>query len=155
HMNKVTAPPAALAILICSAAPAAQAPRLEIAPTSGLVDAPFHITLRDVQPGTRVKVSAARPDAQGRIWTAVAEYSVDADGRIDTDTSPSLGGSYEGVSAHGLWCSALPVAPERRQAYLADLPKHPELGTWPTLDVHATYAIAVTAQINGANVATT
>ena len=61
------------------------------------------------------------------------DYLADADGRIDVDVAPSLGGSYEGVSPHGLWCSALPVEPERLSAYLDELPKHPELGTAPHL----------------------
>ena len=88
--------------------------------------------ISDVLPGSRVKVSAQRPDSHGRSWTAVGVYLADANGRVDLDTAPSLGGSYEGVSPHGLWCSALPVAPEQLGAYVAELPKHPEFGTAPT-----------------------
>jgi dienelactone hydrolase len=85
----------------------------------------------------------------------VGEYLADADGRLDLDISPSLGGSYEGVSPHGLWCSALPVAPEELDAYVAELPKHPELGTAPNLDVGAIYTVTVSASIDGHTVAKT
>jgi len=127
--------------------------QLSVAPASGLVDAPFHVVIRNVLPGLRVRVSAQRPDAQGRAWTAVGEYLADADGRVDVDLSPSLGGSYEGVSTHGLWCSAVPVAPDELGAYVAGLPKHPELGTSPNLDVGAVYTVTVTASIDGHTVA--
>ena len=128
-------------------------PELQVTPASGLIDAPFHVVIRGLVPGTRVKVSASRPDDQGRSWTAVGDYLADADGRVDVDLAPSLGGSYEGVSPHGLWCSALPVEPERLNAYLAELPKHPELGTAPHLDASALYTVELTASVNGEPVA--
>jgi AMP-binding enzyme/AMP-binding enzyme C-terminal domain/Acyl-CoA thioester hydrolase/BAAT N-terminal region/BAAT / Acyl-CoA thioester hydrolase C terminal len=110
--------------------------------------------LVNILPGARVTISAARPDAHARTWTAVGEYVAEADGRIDVDTSPSLGGSYEGVSAHGLWCSALPVAPGQLNAYLAELPQHPELGTAPSLDAFTAYTVELTARIDGKVIAT-
>jgi pimeloyl-ACP methyl ester carboxylesterase len=126
---------------------------LQVTPAAGLIDAPFHVVVRGLVPGTRVKLSASRPDDHGRSWTAVGDYLADADGRIDVDVAPSLGGSYQGVSPHGLWCSALPVEPERLDAYLAELPKHPELGTAPHLDASALYTVELTASVNGAAVA--
>jgi dienelactone hydrolase len=144
----------AVTILACSLLGAAQGPQLSVAPASGLVDAPFHVVLRNVLPGSRVRVTAQRPDAQGRTWAAVGDFYADADGRVDVDASPSLGGSYDGVSPHGLWCSALPVAPEQLSAYVAELPKHPELGTTPNLDVSAVYTVVVTASVGGSTVAT-
>jgi hypothetical protein len=140
--------------LLVGAAAAAEGPKLTITPVAGLVDAPFHVVVRNLLPGSRVSVSARRPDVHGRLWTAVGEYSADADGRVDVDTSPSLDGSYEGVSAHGLWCSALPVAPERISAYLAELPRNPELGTAPTLDVHSVYRVELSASVGGKVIAT-
>jgi pimeloyl-ACP methyl ester carboxylesterase len=128
-------------------------PELQVTPAAGLIDAPFHVVVRDLVPGTRVEVSATRPDDQGRRWTAIGYYSADALGRIDADVAPSLGGSYEGVSPHGLWCSALPVEPQRLSAYLAELPKHPELGTAPHLDVSALYTVELTASVDGKAVA--
>jgi dienelactone hydrolase len=128
-------------------------PELQVTPASGLIDAPFHVVVRNLVPGTRVKLTAARPDDQGRTWTAAGDYVADADGRIDVDVAPSLGGSYEGVSPHGLWCSALPVEPERLSAYLAELPKHPELGTSPHLDVSTLYTVKLTASVNGEAIA--
>jgi pimeloyl-ACP methyl ester carboxylesterase len=72
---------------------------------------------------------------------------------VDVDVAPSLAGSYQGLSPHGLWCSALPVAPEQLQDYVAQLPKHPELGTAPSLDAGALYTVALTASIDGHTVA--
>jgi len=147
---------AALAIFASGAVGAvgaAERPQLSVIPASGLVDAPFHVVIRDVLPGSRVKVTAQRPDAHGRSWTAVGVYLADANGRLDLDTAPSIGGSYEGVSPHGMWCSALPVAPEQLAAYVAELPKHPELGTAPTLDASTVYTVTVTAGIDGNTVA--
>jgi hypothetical protein len=145
---------AALAALACSVSVAAGPPRLSVTPASGLVDAPFHVVLEGVLPGSRVEISAARPDTNGRTWTAVGEYFADADGRVDIDSAPSLGGSYEGVSPHALWCSAIPVAPDRLNAYLAELPQHPELGISPKLDVKSSYTVTVTARVGGKSIAT-
>ena len=142
-----------LAITVCGA-DAAVRPQLSVTPASGWVDAPFHVLIKDVVPGSRVTVSAQRPDSHGRSWTAVGVYLADADGRVDLDTAPSLGGSYQGVSPHGLWCSALPVAPEQLAAYVAELPKHPEWGTAPDLDAGALYTVMLTASIDGNSVAT-
>ncbi|TLZ32370.1 MAG: hypothetical protein E6K29_01605, partial [Gammaproteobacteria bacterium] len=114
-----------------------------------MIDAPFHVQLRNVLPGARVALSASRPDARGRTWTAVGEYAADASGRVDVDLAPSLGGSYEGVSPHGLWCSALPVAPDKLTAYIAELPSHPEMGTAPELEVTGEYRVALSASIDG------
>jgi pimeloyl-ACP methyl ester carboxylesterase len=136
------------------AAGAAERPQLSVTPASGFIDAPFHVVIRNVLPGSQVMVSAQRPDIHGRSWTAVGVYLADANGSIDLDTDPSIGGSYQGVSPHGLWCSALPVAPERLPAYVAELPKHPELGTAPTLDASALYTVTVAVRIDGNTVAT-
>ena len=84
---------------------AADSPQLSVTPPAGPIDAPLHVVMRNVLPGTRVRIEAARPDARGRTWTAVGEYLADASGTIDVDLAPSLAGSYTGVSAHGLWCS--------------------------------------------------
>lgn len=132
---------------------AAQGAQLTVTPASGLVDAPFHVAIRGVLPGSRVKVTAQRLDVHGRRWTAVGVFLADADGSVDLDTAPSLDGSYQGVSPHALWCSALPVAPEQLGAYVAELPKHPDLGTAPILDPNAVYTVAVVVSIEGHTVA--
>ncbi|HVW71061.1 MAG TPA: acyl-CoA thioester hydrolase/BAAT C-terminal domain-containing protein [Steroidobacteraceae bacterium] len=143
-----------LAVTAWNVSLATDQPRLTVTPAAGLVDAPFHVVLEGVLPGSRVQISAARSDVSGRTWTAVGDYYVDADGKVDIDSSPSLGGSYDGVSAHGLWCSAIPVAPDRLSAYLAQLPQHPELGTSPKLDLKAVYKVTLTASIDGKSIAT-
>lgn len=143
-----------VAFAACQAAAAADQPRLTVTPASGLVDAPFHVVLEGVLPGSRVQISAARPDVSGRSWSAVGEYYADAQGRVDIDSAPSLAGSYDGVSPHGLWCSAIPVAPDQLHEYLARLPQHPELGTSPKLDLKTLYKVVLTARIDGKPIAT-
>jgi dienelactone hydrolase len=139
-----------LCVLMSAAACAAiNAAELTVSPTVGLIDAPFHVVLRDVLAGVRVTLTAERLDVNGRRWTAVGEYVADADGRVDAALAPSLGGSYQGLSPHGLWCSALPVAPTQLEEYLAELPAHPELGTAPQLDVAAEYRVALVARVDG------
>jgi hypothetical protein len=146
---------ALLALLFaCAAASAADSPQLSVTPADGPIDAPLHVVMRNVLPGTRVRIEAARPDARGRTWTAVGEYLADATGTIDVDVAPSLAGSYTGVSPHALWCSALPVAPEHLSEYVASLRQHPELGTSPMLEVSALYTVTVSASIAGKPVAT-
>lgn len=140
--------------LLCAGAAAAESPQLSVTPSTGPVDAPLHVTVRNILPGTRVRISAARPDDRGRTWTAVGVYLADPAGTIDVDVSPSLGGSYTGVSPHSLWCSALPVAPEKLHEYVADLQKHPELGTTPHLDVSSLYKVSVAASIDDKVIAT-
>src|SRR5262249_37408656 len=69
----------ALALFACAAAAAgAETPQLSVTPPTGPVDAPLHVVTRNILPGTRVRVSASRPDARGRNWTAVGEYFADA-----------------------------------------------------------------------------
>ena len=134
---------ARLTLTLFACAAAAETPQLSVTPASGPVDAPLHVVMRNILPGTRVRLSATRPDARGRNWTAVGEYLADATGTVDVEVAPSLAGTYTGVSAHGLWCSVLPVAPEKLKEYLAELQKHPELGTSPYLDVSALYTVSV------------
>jgi pimeloyl-ACP methyl ester carboxylesterase len=146
---------AIFALFACTAFGAAGGAEIEVLPSSGLMDAPFHVVLEKLLPGSRARIEARRDDAKGRSWTAIGEYLADADGRIDSSIAPSLSGSYEGVSPHGLWCSALPVAPDKLDAYLAELPKHPELPTRPDLDVGAVYTVHLSAIVDGKTVATT
>jgi pimeloyl-ACP methyl ester carboxylesterase len=144
----------ALTLFACGALLAANPAQMSVVPASGSIDAPFHVLVQNVLPGARVKVSAARPDTKGRVWTAVGDYLADADGRVDVDVSPSLSGTYQGVSPHGLWCSALPVAPEKLSEYVAELPKHPDMGTAPELDASAVYKVTLIASVDGKTVAT-
>ena len=60
-----------LGMFACGAVAAAERPQLSVSPKSGLVDAPFRIVVENILPGARVTVSAARPDAHARTWTAV------------------------------------------------------------------------------------
>jgi len=151
----------ALAIVAAGAVGAAEPPQavterpaLSAEPASGFIDAPLKVVLAHVLPGSRVTLSAARADSRGRTWTAVGTYLADADGRVDVQVAPSLEGSYQGVSPHGLWCSALPVAPRDLARYIAELPQHPELGTAPDLEIATAYPVHISATIDGVTVAT-
>ena len=59
----------ALTAMACWALGAANPAQLTVTPGSGLIDAPFHVQLRNVLPGARVALSASRPDARDRKST--------------------------------------------------------------------------------------
>lgn len=146
---------AIVAIMASAALAAAERPRLTVEPATGYIDAPLRVVVAHVLPGKRVTLTAARKDVSGRTWTSIGTYFADADGRVDVQTAPSLDGTYQGVSPHGLWCSALPVPPQELDRYVAELRQHPQLGTAPVLDVAKTYAVSINASIDGTVVAST
>jgi len=146
---------AAVAIAASTALAAAEPPRLSVEPTSAYIDAPLRVVLSHVLPGKHVTLTAARQDVTGRTWTAIGSYLADADGRVDVQSSPSLEGTYQGVSPHALWCSALPVPPHELDRYIVQLRQHPQLGTAPALDVATTYTVRIDASIDGTVVAST
>lgn len=118
-----------------------------VEPMRGLVDEPFVVRVSDVPPGSRVHLQAALTDNDGRVWTAVAEYVADQQGRVDTSADAALQGNYQGVLPGGLSCTMLPVAKNELPAYLESLQEHPAR-TLPTLAGLDRYSVTVSARIN-------
>lgn len=137
-----------------SSAPGAPAsPSLNVTPVGGILDAPFDVTLKGVPPGARVAIRATRRTKEGAPWTTVGVYQANAVGFVDAARFPSLGGSYRGVSRHGLLCSALPVEPEKLDAYIADFANNPRQPTSFPDELVGRTPIEVTASIGGKVVA--
>ena len=73
-----------------------------------LVDDPRVATIEGCEPGGRIEVEA-RFELNGTAFASSAVFEADADGVVDLATSPSIGGSYEGIDAFGLLGSGTPA----------------------------------------------
>ncbi len=100
-------------------------PRLTVSPADAPASAPFQVKVEGVPPGSRVRITADQISATGETWTASGTYVADARGYVDAATAPSLEGTYQGISPHGLICSALPIPPEEVAAYIAEFTVKP------------------------------
>jgi dienelactone hydrolase len=69
-----------------------------------LIDNPAGIVITGCEPMTAVVVHA-HIDEGGSGYESTGTFHADATGTIDTATSPSHGGTYEGIDAFGLWWS--------------------------------------------------
>ena len=72
-------------------------------PPSSSVDSALGIRAEGLPSGASVALRTAVVDADGRLWTARAEFRADGTGTVDTGRDPSLDGSYRGVEASGLF----------------------------------------------------
>jgi len=72
--------------------------------TAPLIDSPAGLLITGCQPGAEVIVSA-RVEEGGSGYESIGTFQADQTGTIDTATSPSLRGTYEGVDPFGLWWS--------------------------------------------------
>ena len=150
-----------VAALLCTATSSASAPgaptspTLNVTPVGGILDAPFNVTLKGVSPGARVAIRATRRTKDGTPWTTAGVFQANAAGFVDAARFPSLGGSYRGVSPHGLLCSALPVEPEKLDAYIAGLANNPRQPTSFPDEIVGRTPIEVTASVDGKVVAST
>jgi dienelactone hydrolase len=78
---------------------------MEVAPNPAFVDEPVAMRLSGVAPGAKVTLRAAVRDDAGKQWQSEAVYVAGSDGRIETGVSESVGGTYRGVDAAGLFWS--------------------------------------------------
>lgn len=77
----------------------------EVSPSSAFADEDVRICLRGLKPHQTVTIRAATEDDAKRRWASQAKFRTDAAGRVDVATQESLGGSYRGISAMGLFWS--------------------------------------------------
>jgi pimeloyl-ACP methyl ester carboxylesterase len=141
-----------VAALACTAplAIAAGTPQMTVEPADGLVDQPLRVRIVGAEPGAKVSITAELDDEQApaQHWTAVGAYRADAKGRVDSARSASTGGSYDGILAGGLSCSALPVPRAELPAYLEQLGRTGGRTT-PLLDQRDSFAVTVSATVDG------
>ncbi|MGH6697257.1 acyl-CoA thioesterase/bile acid-CoA:amino acid N-acyltransferase family protein [Sphingopyxis sp.] len=143
----------ARAAVLVSAFPlvaATSTPTVKVDPGDGLVDHPFAVTVSGAKPGANIVIEAKVEDEQTppQSWTAVGQYRADSKGEIMTSRAASTGGSYRGVLAGGLACSALPVPHEDIPAFLEKLGKTPGR-TSPLLGTRDSFTVAITATADG------
>lgn len=105
--------------VLAAAAQSAPAPVLEVSPAEGPTNAPLNVIVRGVPPGAHVTVTTDRISEIGRTWTASAEFTAGRLGIVNSVKDPSIGGTYRGVSPHGLYCSVLPEKGESPEKFVA------------------------------------
>lgn len=116
--------------------------QIEIAPNPAFIDEDVAISVRGVTPGARVTLRTEVHDDADRIWEARGTYVADATGFVDGASQKSLGGTYRGCHAMGLfWSMKLaPNAHAVRATFRKDSP--------------APDAVTLTAEIAGGTIAT-
>ncbi|MGD0425163.1 MAG: acyl-CoA thioesterase/bile acid-CoA:amino acid N-acyltransferase family protein [Candidatus Acidiferrales bacterium] len=92
------------ALRALSASPAS-VPRFEISPNPTFVDEDVRVRLRGLPAAALISFHAATADDQGRRWSSEAHFRADSSGTIDASMEASLGGSYRGAAAMGLFWS--------------------------------------------------
>ncbi|KAI1897300.1 hypothetical protein AGOR_G00081900 [Albula goreensis] len=79
-----------------------------------LFDELVHIKVEGLAPEQSVEVKAKVTDDKGVTFKSSGIYKADRRGEIDLDSAPSLGGSYTGVEAMGLFWSLRPETPHAK-----------------------------------------
>uniref|UniRef100_A0A8C9QF92 Acyl-CoA thioesterase 4 n=1 Tax=Spermophilus dauricus TaxID=99837 RepID=A0A8C9QF92_SPEDA len=72
---------------------------------------PAHITVRGPGPKQRVTLRASLRDEKGALFQAHARYRADAEGELDLERAPALGGSFAGLEPMGLIWAMEPDKP--------------------------------------------
>ncbi|HLW44007.1 MAG TPA: acyl-CoA thioester hydrolase/BAAT C-terminal domain-containing protein [Candidatus Acidoferrales bacterium] len=116
--------------------------QIEIAPNPSFIDEDVTICAHGVAPGVRVTLRAEVKDDADRIWEARGTYIADAAGSLNVASQESLGGTYRGRNAMGLfWSMRLEAAAHGgRATFRKDSP--------------AADTVALTAEIDGRVIAT-
>jgi dienelactone hydrolase len=82
--------------------------RLVVMPAESLIDAPVSIHASGLPAAKPVTITAQTVDAGGEAWVGRATLRADAAGVVDPARERSLGGTYTGRDAMGLFWSMLP-----------------------------------------------
>lgn len=89
-------------------------PRLEISPSSFLIDQDVSIRVVGMPPGYRAKISLSTTDDEGIGWMSWATYRSGGDGAIDVSGQAPVNGTYAGVDPMGLFWSMKPTESPRK-----------------------------------------
>ncbi|HEV2616814.1 MAG TPA: acyl-CoA thioester hydrolase/BAAT C-terminal domain-containing protein [Candidatus Acidoferrales bacterium] len=79
--------------------------QIDIAPNPAFIDEDVSIRISGVSAGARITLRAEVEDDAARTWEAHADYSADATGSVNVASHKSLGGTYRGCDAMGLFWS--------------------------------------------------
>jgi dienelactone hydrolase len=81
---------------------------IEIFPNPAFVDEEVRVELRGILPRSHVSIHAETEDDEQRIWKSRALFTANTVGGVKVSEQESLGGTYRGASAMGLfWSMAL------------------------------------------------
>lgn len=111
-------------------------PLLKLSPAERLLIDPASVVVGDVPPGAEVTIEASLKDRSGQPWSSRGVYYADAHGVVDVSRAASLGGTYTGVDAEGLFWSMLPVPLDELASVTAasrlerDWPWIPDFDSW-------------------------
>ncbi|XP_058423277.1 acyl-coenzyme A thioesterase 2, mitochondrial-like isoform X3 [Diceros bicornis minor] len=74
-------------------------------------DEPVRIAVRGLAPEQPVTLRASLRDEKGALFRAHARYCADAEGQVDLERAPALGGSFAGLEPMGLLWALEPEKP--------------------------------------------
>ena len=80
-------------------------PELAVLPNPAYVDEAVTVRLSGAAPGVKVTLRASVNDDAGHKWESSGVYIAARDGSVDTAAQESIGGSYRGTGAGGLFWS--------------------------------------------------
>lgn len=79
--------------------------QLEISPNPAYIDERVTLQIRGLEPGMRVMIRAQVRDDAGRVWESRGIFRADQSGCVNPAVQDSLGGTYRGRDAMGLFWS--------------------------------------------------
>lgn len=125
---------------------AAASAQLDIDQPSALFDQPLHVTVSGLGAHAKVTISARATDADGKVWTSKADFTVDAGGMVDLERDAPLPlGSYKGVDGMGLFYSMLLPVRVPDDEYFPP----------PSVDSHPSLPMTLTVTAGGKQLAAT
>lgn len=86
--------------------------RFDITPLDGMVDGDLVVRVTEGTPRARVNITAEAEDADGRMWSASAQFLVSEDGTIDLSKEPPIQGSYSTLDPMGIVTTMAPAGKE-------------------------------------------
>jgi len=113
---------------------------MSVSPQTALLDQPVAVSVRGLPPGAHTTVTATATDGGGTTWSASAEFQASSDGVASLD-QPSLGGSYSGVNAMGLFQFMAPPSSDSTKTVFFN----PDLGYDVTLQARVGRRVAAAA----------
>lgn len=134
-------------------------PRIELEPSSIIIDRMPTLTLRDFAAGAHVQVCSNLMDDAGVEWSAEVTVEVDSQGNLDMTSAQPLSGSYAERGISGLFWAMTPEMPDGKDAFRRAGLSPEESGVkrghrmgLPQLKPGASHEIQITAFSEGVNV---
>lgn len=92
-------------------------PRIELQPTSIIIDREPSLLLKGFDPGAQVQLRSSLIDNEGVDWSAEVTVQVDSQGNLDMASAQPLSGSYSEPGIRGLFWAMSPEMPDGKDAF--------------------------------------